>query len=1666
MANRTHDLSLPACLRRLASNLVPKQSLFAVWTIIAALLIQQSAFAHISLTQPSSDGPGLDSELTVAGSVFIDSNSGAKIVRVTDSHDGQAVLAAEVNSSSFNLDSTRFFVNLDGTPILYAINPSSLEIQKQGSLFGSIPLQFDSCHWSSAEPDTIIGLGRLESADSSRLYGYDTRSGSYTVLKDFSGIFPTSEAQHLSKSWSDDNHFAFTVREPGSAWRFGVVWERTSDNIYLFDVADSIGGVTGFTEAHLDRSGNALIVTGDVTRVWRYRTQQQSESVQLESSGDSRAVKAESQEDQAIDLFAPVSGPSSLPRTDVSHDGRFSIFSSHTDGSRSDVFIAAVNIAVSASGLTWTHMANCTAAANSLQKTAGVDQADDAHATSTQAVLSGDAYVEFTAAQFDKERWCGLNNSNAIHQAAGDINFAIKLGNNQRANVVENGVVKVRTKYKPNNVFRVAVESGAVNYYKNGSVFYTSTAPPAYPLLVNASLVDTMAAVTNAMIYISTLGTVVSISPAKASVTAGAASQFTALVTGSNDTITWSATAGSVTSSGLYTAPAAAGTYTVKAACTSTPSISASSTVSVTAASADTTPPVISSVSASSVTASGATISWNTDEQSDTQVEYGTTAGYGAASTWNPSMVTGHSVAFGGLTSNTLYHYRVRSNDAAGNPGVSGDFSFTTLSAADTTPPVVSGVSASSVTTNSATITWTTNEASDTQVDYGTTSSYGSSTSLNASMVTSHNATLNNLAASMLQHFRVKSKDAAGNLASSSDFSFTTLSPADTTPPVVSGVSASSITTNSATITWTTNEASDTQVDYGTTSSYGSSTPLNASMVTGHSVAIGGLTSSTLYHYRVRSNDAAKNSGLSGDFSFTTLSPADTTPPVVSGVSASSITTNSATITWTTNEASDTQVDYGTTSSYGSSTALNTSMGTSHSAFMSGLSASTLYHYRVKSKDAAGNLAASGDFAFTTSALSAPPPSSSVITNHNVYSEPPAPALPMAGGTFVDPTFGTTIMRVTDENDGASNHNEYSYWPTFNLDSTRFFIDCDGKPMLYRFDPNNFQIVSKGPLFDQTLPGGGYPSTEDAEWSGSSPNVLYGYNGLKLWAYDVSARTYTLVKDFTGELSPGNLGQMSRSLDDNVFAFTKKDSNWAATGYVVWRRDQNRILSNTSLGTFDEVAIDKSGRYLVVKADFGGGVDVQVVDYQTGNVQNLTDPGPDYAPGHSDNGRGIVVGHDRWNNQTTVRSLATPHQFQTVISFGSDWSQAYHISMLADTEGWGVLSTYTAATGTIGPFRQEIFQASTDGSQSVRRLAHHHSVYRDYWDTPRGDTSRDGRFVAFTSNWGSTTRRDVFIIRVPQGSGSSGDTTPPVIAGVGASSITSSGAAISWTTNEGSDTQAEYGTTAAYGSGTALNTSMVTGHSVTLGGLSANTLYHYRVRSKDAAGNLAVSGDFTFTTPAGVGGGGSTQNVVWTAVVNCAVSGNSLQKTSGRDDDSDAGASSQQQIASGDGYVEFTAGVSGKNRFCGLTHSVSGTDFAAIDFAIKLTSFGVAEVRENNTYQSETTYAGSDVFRVAIVGGVVKYFKNGVVFYTSGSAPAYPLRVDAALINLSGTVNNAVISAATGGALAVNLSKGSADVGDAQGQIFAARDLLGVVSRKGKVEMTLPRSLRRNVALG
>ncbi len=191
-------------------------------------------------------------------------------------------------------------------------------------------------------------------------------------------------------------------------------------------------------------------------------------------------------------------------------------------------------------------------------------------------------------------------------------------------------------------------------------------------------------------------------------------------------------------------------------------------------------------------------------------------------------------------------------------------------------------------------------------------------------------------------------------------------------PPVLSNVRASNVGTSSATINWATNEPADGQVEYGTTAAYGQTTPLNTSLVTAHAANLTGLASNTRYHFRVRSRDAGGSATTSADFTFTTRTTADTAAPVVAAVAATGLTSSGALIGWTTNEGATSQVEYGTTAAYGQSTAVDTALATTHAMSLSGLSAGTTYHYRVRSSDGAGNTATSADFTFTTTVTTAP----------------------------------------------------------------------------------------------------------------------------------------------------------------------------------------------------------------------------------------------------------------------------------------------------------------------------------------------------------------------------------------------------------------------------------------------------------------------------------------------------------------------------------------------------------------------------------------------------------------------------------------------------------------------------------------------------------------------
>ena len=94
----------------------------------------------------------------------------------------------------------------------------------------------------------------------------------------------------------------------------------------------------------------------------------------------------------------------------------------------------------------------------------------------------------------------------------------------------------------------------------------------------------------------------------------------------------------------------------------------------------DFTDPVISNISSGTPNQTDATITWDTDEPATTQIEWGSTNFYGQITTFDPTLANHHSVTLTGLSQGTLYHYRIKSRDLAGNYALSADQTFSTSS--------------------------------------------------------------------------------------------------------------------------------------------------------------------------------------------------------------------------------------------------------------------------------------------------------------------------------------------------------------------------------------------------------------------------------------------------------------------------------------------------------------------------------------------------------------------------------------------------------------------------------------------------------------------------------------------------------------------------------------------------------------------------------------------------------------------------------------------------------------------------------------------------------------------------------------------------------------------------------------------------------------------------
>lgn len=359
-----------------------------------------------------------------------------------------------------------------------------------------------------------------------------------------------------------------------------------------------------------------------------------------------------------------------------------------------------------------------------------------------------------------------------------------------------------------------------------------------------------------------------------------------------------------------------------------------------------------------------AVISWVTDRESDSRIQFGTGSGkYFAAESAKSDQVKQHTIELNNLQPDTTYYYKARWTDTDGNTGSSSEMVFRTMPA-----PSVKNISVDRINLSSATIQLTSTRASKVKVYYGLSDGFGGLKEVNTSTAeSSYTIQLDGLNDGTRYFYKVNTVDSEGNEYDSSRVdSFET--PAR---PRITGLKFQPVkgtASNTMNITWSTNVRTSSSLRY---SANGQPTKevSQSELKTQHSITIEGLFDDSIYTLVAMSRDALGNLATSDAQTFRTA--LDTRPPKVSNLrvetsirGVGSQATGQMVVSWQTDEPATSQIAYGKGSSgehYASSTAEDNTLLTEHTVVISDLNTSQAYHLKAVSRDKAGNTGESED---------------------------------------------------------------------------------------------------------------------------------------------------------------------------------------------------------------------------------------------------------------------------------------------------------------------------------------------------------------------------------------------------------------------------------------------------------------------------------------------------------------------------------------------------------------------------------------------------------------------------------------------------------------------------------------------------------------------------------
>jgi hypothetical protein len=377
---------------------------------------------------------------------------------------------------------------------------------------------------------------------------------------------------------------------------------------------------------------------------------------------------------------------------------------------------------------------------------------------------------------------------------------------------------------------------------------------------------------------------------------------------------------------------------------------------------ADSTDPIIlSGPSIRDITDTSAIVEWETDEPSNSVVTVN------GSTLSDDTLVTHHEIAIGSLSPDTEYLVSASSTDGQGNGPVSGNTTFRTLVTPDLQAPTfIDGPVVVNITHDRATVMFEADEPVTASLALYQGGSFVREVPTGSNH--EHEVLFDSLAAETSYEVTVVLTDSVGNGPTvSAPLEFTTLALPDAAGPLIlAGPHITDITATGATVTWTTNEPSNSGVSYNDGVAYGVVT--GEDLVTEHQVTLTSLAPETSYNVTVSSTDVRGNGPtLSDVITFTTLALPDTdAPKIIGSPLVHTVNHQMALIKWQTDERSDSVVLFGLTPADLIYEAAKSTLTTQHSVPVNHLNPATRYYFAVRSTDAEGNFVLSGIGSFIT----------------------------------------------------------------------------------------------------------------------------------------------------------------------------------------------------------------------------------------------------------------------------------------------------------------------------------------------------------------------------------------------------------------------------------------------------------------------------------------------------------------------------------------------------------------------------------------------------------------------------------------------------------------------------------------------------------------------------